>query len=252
MVARGRAHSISVCVLLAVPLLVAAQLSAAQTPTVDEIVTNHLNAKGGADKLRAIKSVKTSGKVSGPSGTAPVLSWAKRPNMMRREITVEGQAIVVGFDGTTVWAINPMMGSGSKPQEVTGPQAEMTKQDADEFDSVLLDYKEKGHKVELIGAETIDGVKLYHLMVTKKNGNVRHIYLNAETWLEARILMPVERGGIKGEVAVDFANYKQVEGITVPLSIRQSFGGQPVAELTVEKVEFNVPIEDSFFKMPGK
>ena len=62
--------------------------------------------------------------------------------------------------------------------------------------------------------------------------------------------MPIERGGIKGEVAVDFANYKQVDGITVPFSIRQSFGGQPVAEVTVEKLEFNVPLEDSFFKMP--
>jgi outer membrane lipoprotein-sorting protein len=246
-----RAQAISICVLLAVPVFAAARLSG-QTPTVDEIITSNLNAKGGADKLRAIKSVKTSGKVSGPNGSAPVLSWAKRPNMMRREITVEGQSMVVAFDGTTVWAINPMMGSGTRPQEVTGPQADMTRQDADEFDSVLLDYKEKGHKVELIGAETIDGLKLFHLMVTKKNGNVRHIYLNAETWLEARILMPVERGGIKGEVTVDFANYKQVEGITVPFTIRQSFGGQPVAEVTVEKLEFNVPMEDSFFKMPSK
>ena len=248
---RARVHAIPVCVLLAVALFASARVSG-QTPTVDEIVASHLNAKGGADKLRAINSVKTSGKVSGPNGSVPVLSWAKRPNMMRREITVEGQSIVVAFDGTTVWAVNPMTGSGTRPQEVTGPQADMTRQDADEFDSVLLDYKEKGHKVELIGAETVDGVKLFHLMVTKKNGNVRHIYLNAETWLEARILMPVERGGIKGEVAVDFANYKQVDGITVPFTIRQSFGGQPVAEVTVEKLEFNVPLEDSFFKMPAK
>ena len=58
--------------------------------------------------------------------------------------------IVIAFDGSTVWMDNPMMGDG--PQQITGPQADMAKGDAD-FDSILLDYKAKGHAIELVGTE---------------------------------------------------------------------------------------------------
>jgi outer membrane lipoprotein-sorting protein len=81
----------------------------AQTPTVADIVAKHLAAKGGVDKLRAVKTVKITGRITGNSGDMLVTSWAKRPNMVRRETSASGQKFILGFDGKTVWVVNPMM-----------------------------------------------------------------------------------------------------------------------------------------------
>ena len=168
---------------------------AAQSPTADEIVARNLAAKGGVERLRAVTSVKMTGRFKGPVGEVPITSWAKRPNMRRRERVNDGQIFVVGFDGKTVWHINPLM--SPRPREITGPQADMTRQDADDFDTPLLDYKAKGTTVELVGTEAVQGVTMHRLRVTSKNGTTQEIYINAETMLEAKIVMQMEQGGRK-------------------------------------------------------
>ena len=220
----------------------------AQTPTVDEIVARNLAAKGGVERLRAVTSVKMVGRIKMPAGEMPVTSWAKRPNLRRRENVSDGQTFVLAFDGKTVWGINPLM--SPRPREITGPQADMTRQDADDFDSVLLDYKAKGRTVELIGTEAVQGITMHRLRVTTKTGAIQEIYLNADTMLEAKMVMQVEQGGRKGVVTSEFSNYKPVDGITVPFHIRQTYNGQVMAEVTYDQVEFNVATPDSLFTMP--
>ena len=155
----------------AVALALGAGTALAQPPTVDEIVARNLKSKGGTEKLRSMNTVKITGTITAQGMELPMTTWAKRPNMMRREMQLQGQKVVTAFDGTTVWLINPMAGA-AEPQEVTGPPAAMAKDDAD-FDSLLVDYKEKGHTVEFVGTETVDGKKLQHLKITKKNGQVQ-------------------------------------------------------------------------------
>ena len=220
----------------------------AQAPTADDIVAKYLTARGGADKLRAVNTVKMTGKLTGQPGEIAIVSWAKRPNMIRRESTLKEQKIIIASDGQTVWALNPM--AGPTPREITGPQAEAAKQDASEFDPVLLDAKEKGLKVELVGTEPVGGVSTYHLRVTKTSGPSQDIFLNAETLLETKISMPIEQAGRKGTAAIEFSNFKTVDGIMVPFKIRQTLDGQTMAEVTYESIQFNAPVDDALFRMP--
>ena len=170
------------------------------------------------------------------------------PHLRRRENVREGQTFVLGFDGKTVWGINPLM--SARAREITGPQAEMTRQDADDFDSLLLDYKSKGRVIELVGTEPVQGITMHRLRVTGKTGQIQEVYLNAETMLESKMVMQVEQGGRKGIVALEFSNYKTIDGITIPLHIRQTFNGQPMTEVIYDDVQFNVPMDDSLFSMP--
>ena len=222
--------------------------SSAQTPTVDDLVSKNLAAKGGVEALRALTTVKMTGRIKGPVGVEPVASWAKRPNLRRRENVRGGQTFVLGFDGTTVWGINPLV--SPHPREIGGAQAQMTRQDADDFDSVFLDYKSKGRTIELVATEPVQGITMHRLRVTGKNGQIQEVYLNAETMLESKMVMQVEQGGRKGIVALEFSNYKTIDGITVPLHIRQTFNGQPMTEVTYDDVQFNVPMDDALFRMP--
>ena len=164
--------------------------AAAQT-TVDDVVAKNLAAKGGIEKLRAITTVKMTGSLKSPSGVTAITTWAKRPSFMRRDNVNDGQTFVTAFDGKTLWQINPLI--SPRPREIPAPP------EAEDFDSLLLDYKEKGRTVELVATEPVQGINMHRLRVTEKNGQIRDIYINAETMLESKAVVQVEQGGSQGD-----------------------------------------------------
>ncbi|HET7220984.1 MAG TPA: hypothetical protein VFJ02_23180 [Vicinamibacterales bacterium] len=218
----------------------------AQSSSVDDIVAKNLAAKGGVEKLRAVTSVRTAGQMKSARGSVAVTTWTKRPNWMRRETVADGQTQVIAFDGKTLWGINPLL--SPKPQVITGPGADRTRQDADDFDSPLLDYKEKGSRIELVPDDAA-ATGAIHLHLTKKNGSVQDLYLNPTTFLEDRITMEIEQGGRKAVVATELSNYKEVDGMMVPFTVRQTFNGQLQGEVVYDRIQFNLPLGDELFRM---
>lgn len=238
----------------AVALLYSAVPSVAQT--ADELVAKNLAARGGEAKLRAVNTMRIEGKVSMQGMELPMSVNAKRPNMMRQELQIQDKKVLTAFDGQKAWMINPMMGAET-PQEILGPQGEMTREQSD-FDGPLMDYKSKGTTVELVKGEApdgteklVDGTKVYKLKVTRKGGRVQHIYLDAESGIELKTTSQIEQGGQTFTVETELADYRAVEGIMVPHTVRNTVNGQPVMQMSVQKVEFNVPIDDALFKMPA-
>ncbi len=224
--------------------------------TVDELIAKNLQARGGEAKLRAATTMRMSGKVTVQGMELPMTVTAKRPNMMRQEMQIQDKKVVTAFDGTKAWQINPMLGADA-PQEVQGPQGEITREQS-EFDGPLMDYKTKGTTVELVkgdspdGTEKLaDGTKVYKLKLTRKSGRVQYLYLDAESGIEVRTTNQIEQGGQTLTIDTEMADYRPEGGLMVPHSIRNIMNGQPFLQMTVEKVEFNVPIDDTFFKMPA-
>ena len=228
--------------------------SSARAQTLEQIIGMNLEAKGGLEKIRATSSVRMTGHVvatEAPSSggkTATITMLAKRPNMMRREQTMDGETIVSAFDGTTLW----MQRGTQPPEEAPGPQAAYARQDA-EFDSVFVDYKEKGHRIELVGREQREGEDVFHLKVTKKGGPPQAYYLDAKTGLEKVISVTLAPGGRPTTtIETQLGDYREVDGRMIPFSIRQLVNGTVSASTTLDKVEFNVPADDGLFKMPSK
>lgn len=228
-------------------LLAAAGTAAAQS-TIDEVVAKYRAAKGG-DAWQNVQTMRMTARVVTQGIELPMTMVTKRPNMMRQDMSFQGASIVQAFDGTTAWGINPMMGS-TDPQEFTGPMADALKDQAD-FDGVLADYKAKGATAELVGTEDLDGAKVVHVKLTHKNKQVQHYYLDAETMREKKLVMETDMGGGPMTIETLLSNYQVIDGVPVPMSITQTMAGNQVV-VTVEKMEFNVPVEDAFFKMPGK
>lgn len=231
----------------AVSLLVAA---AAHAQTVDEIVAKNLQAKGGAEKWGSVNSVKMTGKIAIQGQEMPLTMYAKRPNMNRQEIALPDGRIVQAFDGVTAWVINPLMGS-NVPQAVPGGVADMMKNSAD-FDGALINYKAKGHTIELVGKEKLLDKDVYHLKVTMKGGQVQHYFLDAESGLELKTSAEVEMGmgGTKQTLDTEMSNYKPEGGIMLPHTVKQFVNGKPTVEMTVTAVEFNPAVDDAIFRMP--
>jgi outer membrane lipoprotein-sorting protein len=231
--------------------VVAAMLGAsvpAAAQTVDEIVARNYEAKGG-DKWKSTQSMRLTARINVQGMELPMTIVSKRPNLMRQDMTFQDIAIVQAYDGTVGWTINPMMGS-SDATEVPAEVAASLRDQAD-FDGPLVDYKAKGHTVVLVGTEDLNGTKVHHLKLTKKDGAVTEYYIDAEKGVELKVVSEVDLGMGPTKIETELSNYQDVNGMLVPMSIRQTAPTGPVS-ITVDKVEFNVALDDAFFKMPGK
>lgn len=221
--------------------------------TVDQIVEKHIQALGGADKLKAIQNVTASGKavLMGGQFEAPVVMKVKRPSSMRMEMTMQGKSLIQAFDGTTAWMINPFVGS-SDPQKSNDEDTQQARDDSDFIDGSLVDYKAKGNTIEQMGKEDVEGTAAYKLKVTKKSGSIEYEFLDAQTFLPIRSSGKRKQMGQEIEYESTPGNYKAVNGVMMPYSLSQKMNGKAALDLTLDKIEVNTPMDDSIFQMPEK
>jgi len=232
-------------------LLAGLVATAAGAQTVDELVAKNLEARGGKDKIKAVKTVRMTGKLSMQQGMeAPFVLELARPNKMRNEFTFQGMTGIQAFDGKTGWTVMPFMGK-KEPEAVSAEDVKSMEDQAD-FDGPLVDYKEKGNQVELVGKEALEGTPVYKLKVTKKNGDVETHYLDAEQYLEVRVEGKKKMHGQEIEGETTLSDYKEVNGLIFPFSIQSKQKGGPAAvSLTFDKIEVNPDVPASRFEMPA-
>jgi outer membrane lipoprotein-sorting protein len=213
--------------------------------SVDEIVARNIEAKGGLTKLRSLQSMKQTAKITMQGMEATMTVFLKRPHKLRQEMQVGGQTVVNGFDGVTPWILNPLVPGSTRPMIVSGPQADMLRDQGD-FDGPLVDYKAKGFTLDLVGVEALGDRKVHHLRMVSSNRQTVHLYLDASTSLEVKRVTEVEALKLEQE----FSDYRVVDGMRVPFVIRMLTNGVPQTEFRVQSVEFNVPMDDAIFRMP--
>ncbi len=219
--------------------------------TADELVSKNIAAKGGLDKMHAVKSIRMTGKLSGGGGfTASIGQENQRPNLVRETFSLQGMTAVTAYNGATGWQIQPF--GGHKDPELMG-EDDMRDLllDAD-FDGPLVDYKEKGNTVEYLGHDVVDGDDALRLKVTLKNGDIIYYYLDPDTFLEIRReVQEFIRGSVR-ESVMELGSYKPVAGVMFPFSISQGSKANPAAQTTtIEKIEINVPIDPADFMVPA-
>lgn len=221
--------------------------------TLDQVVQKHIDAQGGTEKINAIQTMKATGNASlmGGQVEAPLTMIMKRPNSMRMEMSVQGQSLVQAFDGTTGWMINPFIGS-NEAQKSSDEDNKTMKDDTDFIGGPLYDYKAKGSTLQLIGKEDLDGTPVYKVRVDRKSGTAMYVYIDAQTFLVIRSAGRRRQMGQDLDLETTLGNYKQVNGVMMPFTIDQKNQGQPLMHYTIDKVEVNVPTDDSMFRMPEK
>ncbi len=217
--------------------------SVAFAQTVDEVVAKNLAAKGGLEKLKAIQTLRSTGSMSAQGQSVTMTIMSKRPNLSRQEITMGPQTMVMAFDGTNARMINPMV--SPTPVDMPAEQIEMIKDQSD-IDGPLIDYKTKGSTIELVGIEMIDGKKAFHLRISRKTLPAQDVYLDGVTYLETKVSTTVPGSGV---IETQFGDYRTVEGMTMPYSIKTVAAGMTLNEMKLEKIEVNVKLEDAIFKI---
>ena len=223
----------------------------AQDASLDDILEKYYEKIGGVDKWKKLENMKLTGNSTAMGMTTPVTMFTMKPNLSKREMNIMGKEMVIAFDGTDAWMINPFDGSeGAKKQ---GDEA--SKQSAKQkFEDELIDYKEKGHQLELTGTEDLNDKNTYKVKMTKKDGDVMFYYFDAEEYVPVMMKMLLTEGQAKGEVLeIHMRDYKEVDGLYFSHTMEQKIGERSLFSFTADKVEFNLKeIDKAFFAMPVK
>jgi len=184
-----------------------------------------------------------------------------RPRKMRLELTFNGQKAIQVYDGTNGWKLRPFLNrrvvENYTPEELKAASTQA------ELDGPLVDYAAKGTKVALDGMDTVDGRDTYKLKLTMKDGRVVHIWIDANSFLEAKMDgLPRRLDGVDHAVEVYYRDYHTVNGLQIPYLIethvlplpangRRVVDTQvPPERITVETVVVNPNIEESAFAKP--
>jgi outer membrane lipoprotein-sorting protein len=227
--------------------LLAAALASAQS--VDEIIAKNIQAHGGLEKIKSVSTLRATGQFQQGSFRAVFVQDNKRANKVREDIVVQGMTLVNAYDGKTGWRISPFEGR-KDPDLLSTDDTKQLVEDAD-IDGQLVDYKNKDHRAELIGHDSVEGTDCYKIKLTLSSRDVRYYYIDTDSFLELKI--ETERN-IRGTVHYDetyFGDYEQVNGLYYPLATESGTKGDPNrVKFTVNKIEINVPMPDSLFTMP--
>ncbi len=222
---------------------------AASAQTVDEVIAKNIQAHGGVEKLKSVRSIRTIAKFSQGSFRAEFRQENKRADKVREEFIIQGLAQVQAYDGKTGWQISPF-GGRKDPELLSQDDLKSLVVDAD-IDGPLMDYKEKGHKAELVGHDSVEGTDCFKIKLSMKNGDVRYYYLDADSFLELKVEIQTTIRGALQESELYYGDYEQVNGIYYPFAVEQAQKcSASRAQITVEKIEQNVPLEDAHFSMP--
>lgn len=234
--------------LIAAPLLYAAP---ARAQTADEIVAKFIKTVGGMERIQAVKSLRRTGTFNGGGGfEAALVEENKRPNLVRQEFNIQGMTGVTAYDGKTGWKIEPW--GGKKDAEPLGEEEMKGIVEDSDLDGPLVNYKEKGVKVEYVGTDEVEGTDAYKLKVTLANGDVRFYYMDTDYFVPIKIDTKRMVRGAEREYETILGDYKEVNGWYLPFSIESGVKGNPNRQkITYDKIEANVALADSRFARPA-
>lgn len=231
--------------------LVGSSFMVSAEQSLDEILAEYIEARGGMEAIESTQTMRTTGKmIMGPM-EAPFSFTYKAPNKVYTTFEVQGMKGIQAYDGETGWQVMPFMG---KPEPVLMSEDELKQViDQGEIEGPLINAEAKGTTLELIGSTEIEGTPVIEIKATKKNGDVVHVFLDEEYKLEVMSRSKISAMGQEVEAETYFSDYKEVgeNGSPVPHSMAIKINGNLMQNMNLEVIEFNVDVDDSLFTMPA-
>lgn len=237
--------------LIALPVLGLCLAACSQSSPVDQVVAANLTARGGAERIKALHSVRETATVTATGGRiAHVVRERKRPGMFRLEFTSQGTTSVFAHDGEVGWQVAPLQGV-LEPQ-LAPPDADAAAGlDQRDLEGPLVDWREKGHTVELLGRESLPSGEAFKLEVTMADGAVRYDYVDATTFQVVRSDVTRIVQGRPLQLQNTLSDFREVDGLVFPHAIETRAADRPeVLRITIDTIELDPELDDERFRFP--
>ncbi|HVS13340.1 MAG TPA: hypothetical protein VMV46_05425 [Thermoanaerobaculia bacterium] len=218
-------------------------------PTLAEVLSRHVEARGGLERIKAIETLEMRGVALAQGMELPIRAARARPALFFTETDFQGMQIVQAFDGVRAWGVNPMMGA-AEASPLPDDEGAFFALQAD-FDGPLIDARRKRIQLELSGKETLGEREAWRIEIAYPGGQQETAFLDAESWLEVRRLGKSATNGVVVDMQTDFLDYTEVEGVKV--ASRWTIG-TPMGplELRLDQIEANGDLDRDVFYPPGQ
>jgi outer membrane lipoprotein-sorting protein len=236
------------------PVVAVTAPAAPATLSAADIIARDIEAKGGLEAWRAVKTLSFSGKMDagGKQHTQlPFVLEMKRPRKKRVEIEFENEKAIQVYDGANGWKLRPYLGRRDV-EPFSAEELRAVSMESD-LDGPLVDYASKGIRVDLDGPDTVEGRDAYKLTLTLKDGTVRHLWVDAQSFLELKIEgVPRRMDGKMHPVEINYRDYHRVNGLMIPYVLETTVLGvnHSAHKMTVESVHVNATLDDALFTPP--
>jgi outer membrane lipoprotein-sorting protein len=212
--------------------------------SLEEIINKYTIANK-LDKVSGFKTIKITGKISMMNMDMQMDIWMKNPNKIKSVTSFNGQEIVQVFDGEKGYSINPMAGSNT-PVEMTSEQVKEVIRN-NMFQNYMANYLKEG-KLTLDGEDAVNGKPAFKVKADIEGGNSAMMFIDKSTYLITKSIANVNQGGMAISIESYPSEYTEASGILLPMKTTTSASGMEIVT-TFTKVEVDVPIEDSVFKI---
>jgi len=244
----------SILLSLAIPSAIGADVPEAPGKlSAAQIADKNVAARGGLQAWRAVQTLSMSGKLEAGGKEniqLPFLLEMKRHGKKRLELQFNGKTALQVYDGVNGWKVRPFL-NRHEVEPYTAEEMKAASMQAD-LDGPLMDYDAKGTKLELEGIQPVEGHDAYNLKLTLKSGQVQHVWVDAQTFLEVKVEgTPRRLDGKYHSVATYLRDYKSVNGLMVPFVLETAVEGVKRAEkIMIDKVVLNPNLAESRFVKP--
>jgi hypothetical protein len=233
---------------IALALVAMISLTALRAQTADDIILKYSSTLGGLDAFNKITSAKMAGTVTQQSMEMAITTQVINNKAARTDIEVMGYQIINVYNNGTGWKQNHFAGVET-PTEMTGTELTEAKAQASLVNH-LMDYKNRGHKVTLLGQEDVEGVKCYKIsLVNKDDSKTTTYFINTTDYLLIKSVTSRELQGQDVEVETFYSDFKDINGLKFAMTRVQKIMGQDFASVKLDKIELNVTIDEKIFKM---
>ena len=208
--------------------------------SVDDIVVRAIAARGGAKRIKSINTQRLTGRISLNSGEhGAVIVEMKRLGMMRESVTLDDKSMIRTTDGSVGWVVGSLRNL-LQPQQVNAEELRNLAQSAD-FEGPLIDYRQKGNRIELAGKEKVGKRLAFKLVISMKTGENRIEFIDSKSHLE------VKWQGLSGGNMFEsyFRDYREVKGVMYAFEIDSG-----TQKIVLDKVEVNPKLDSARFDKP--
>ena len=217
--------------------------------TADEIISKHIDALGGKDKLSGIKSIQIESVMSVMGNEAPMTTTILNGKGYKNEVDFNGNKIIQVVTDKGGWSVNPMMGS-SEPQAMPEEQLKGSKSEIF-IGGPLVDYAAKGNTVELKGKEKVGSADAYKVVVTSADKAISTYYIDPTTYYIVKAVRNVNVNGQEGEISTVFSDYRKTDyGFAMPYAMETTLPQGFTMSSSVKRVDINKDVDEKVFEMP--
>jgi len=222
-----------------------------QAQDVDAVIKKYVDFIGGKKNWEKVKTLKTSGKYNYGGIEFPFTAYSKAPNHYKFIVPLEGKYYAQAFDGEKGWKIDAFKNE-TAPTMVTGKAARSMANEADvELQNAFIDYKRKGYTATLEGKDTVDGKNCVAIKLIRQDGDSGTYYFDEITHALVMKVSPSKNTELQGTILNTlYSDYRIVNGIKIPFKSLSKSNDQLILEVTVDKAEVNVAIDNKEFLPP--